>query len=210
MRKLVVQMMVSLDGYFEGPGQDLSWHRVDDELHAHFNERLATMSAFLEGRVTYQLMEAFWPTADQEPGYPPTMREFAGIWRAVPKIVFSRTLLEVGPNAALRAEVDPDEINALKQRPGGDMTLGGVDLVETFRRLDLVDEYRLYVNPVIVGHGRRLFDIADHPTDLDLVETRKFGNGVVLLRYAVSTPAASTRTSTSPDVGTGRSQSGRN
>ena len=68
------------------------------------------------------------------------------------------------------------------------MTLGGVDLVETFRRLDLVDEYRLYVNPVVVGRGRRLFETADEPTDLELVETRRFGNGVVLLRYAVRRP----------------------
>jgi dihydrofolate reductase len=185
MRKMVVQMMLSLDGYFEGPEHDLSWHLVNEELHAHFNERLATMSAFVEGRVTYQLMEAFWPSADQDPDSPPTMREFAGIWRAVPKIVFSRTLQEVGPNASLRAEVNPDEINDLKQQPGGDMTLGGADLVETFRRLDLVDEYRLYVNPVIVGHGRRLFETADTPTDLELVEHRRFGNGVVLLRYVV-------------------------
>jgi len=188
MRKIIVQMMLSLDGYFEGLDHDLSWHLVDEELHAHFNEHLATMSAFMEGRVTYELMEAFWPTADQNPDYPPTMREFAGIWRAVPKLVFSRTLQEVGPNASLRAEVDPDEIGALKQQPGGDMTLGGVNLVETFRRLDLVDEYRLYVNPVVVGRGRRLFETADHPMDLELVENRRFGNGVVLLRYAVRRP----------------------
>ena len=183
MRKIVVQMMLSLDGYFEGPDHDLSWHLVDEELHAHFNENLASMSAFVEGRVTYELMEAVWPTADQNPDYPPTMREFAGIWRAVPKIVFSRTLQEVGPNASLRAEVDPDEIRALKQQPGGDMTLGGVDLVETFRRLDLVDEYRLYVHPVVIGRGKPLFPVSDSRTELRLDETRTFGNGVVLLHY---------------------------
>jgi dihydrofolate reductase len=188
MRKIVVHMMLSLDGYFEGPDHDLSWHLVDEELHAHFNEQLATMGAFLEGRVSYQLMEAFWPTADQNPDSPPTMREFARIWRAVPKIVFSRTLQEVGPNASLRARVDPDEINALKQQPGGDMTLGGVNLVETFRGLGLIDEYRLYVNPVVIGRGRRLFETADKPTDLELVENRRFDNGVVLLRYAVHQP----------------------
>jgi dihydrofolate reductase len=185
MRKIVVQMMLSLDGYSEGPDHDLSWHLVDEELHAHVNEHLATMSALVEGRVTYELMEAYWPTADQDPDAPPTVREFAGIWRAVPKIVFSRTLQQVGANASLRAEVDPDEIRALKQQPGGDMTLGGIDLVGTFRRLDPVDEYRLHVTPVVVGRGRRLFETADHPTDLELVENRQFGNGVVLLRYAV-------------------------
>jgi dihydrofolate reductase len=185
MRQIVVHMGLSLDGFFEGPDHDISWHRVDEELHAHFNEQLATKSAFLEGRVTYELMEAYWPDADADPANEPTMKEFAGIWRAVPKIVFSRTLQQVGPNATLRSEVDPDEIRALKQQPGGDMTLGGVDLVDTFRRLDLVDEYRLYINPVVVGRGRRLFETADSPTDLELVETRGFGNGVVLVRYAV-------------------------
>src|SRR3712207_1510236 len=136
-------MMLSLDGYFEGSDHDLSWHRVDEELHAHFNEQLATNSAFMEGRVTYELMETVWPTADQDPDSPPVMREFAGIWRAVPKIVFSRTLQEVGANASLRAEVDPDEIRALKQQSGGDMTLGGVDLVGTFLPPDLDGADRL-------------------------------------------------------------------
>ncbi len=188
MRRVVVQMMLSLDGYFEGPDGDLSWHLVDEELHAHFNQHLAGMSVFLEGRVSYELMEAFWPSADEDPDNPPTMREFAGIWRAVPKIVFSRTLTDVGPNATLRAEVDPDEIASLKEQPGGDMTLGGPDLVETFRRHDLVDEYRLYVNPVLVGGGRRLFDTADSQVDLALIEHRRFSNGVVLLRYDVRKP----------------------
>ena len=188
MRKIVVHMMVSLDGYFEGPDHDLSWHQVDEELHAHFNEQLATRSAFIEGRVTYELMEAVWPTADQNPDFPAFMQEFAGIWRAVPKIVYSRTLQQVGPNATLRSEVEPDEIRALKEQPGGDMTIGGVDLVETFRRLDLIDEYRLYVAPVVVGRGRRLFETADSPTQLELVEERRFGNGVVMLRYTIRRP----------------------
>jgi dihydrofolate reductase len=188
MRRIVVQLMVSLDGYFEGPEHDLSWHPVDEELHAHMNAHLATMGAFLEGRVTYELMEAYWPTADEDPANPAVIREFAGIWRATPKMVFSRSLHQVGPNAALRSEVDPDEIRALKQEPGGDMTLGGVDLARTFRDLGLVDEYRLYVAPVLVGRGRRLFEETDAATDLELVETHRFGNGVVLLRYAVRRP----------------------
>ncbi len=143
MRTIVVQMMLSLDGFFEGPDSDLSWHRVDEELHAHFNEHLATMSAFLEGRVTYELMEAFWPTADEDPDNPPTMREFAGIWRAVPKLVFSRTLRQVGPNATLRAEVDADEIRALRQQPGGVMTLGGGGRGATERPGHRVDGFPL-------------------------------------------------------------------
>ncbi|MGY1745023.1 dihydrofolate reductase family protein [Blastococcus sp. SYSU D00695] len=185
MRKVVVHMMLSLDGFFEGPGADLGWHCVDEEVHAEFNRMLATQSLFIEGRVTYELMEAFWPHADEDPENPRTMREFAGIWRSVPKLVYSRTLREVGPNAELRSEVDADEIRALKERPGGDMTLGGADLAQAFRRLDLVDEYRLYVNPVVIGRGRRLFEPSDDRTDLELLGTRSFGNGLVELRHAV-------------------------
>jgi dihydrofolate reductase len=184
MRKIVLHMTVSLDGFFEGPDHDIGWHLVDDELHTYVNEHLAPMSAFLEGRVSYELMEGFWPTADQDPGISPPMREFAGIWRDMPKIVFSRTLEHVGENAEVRREVDPDEIRALKEEPGGDMAVGGADLADAFRRHDLIDEYRLYVNPVLLGRGRQLFAPADTPSDLRLVETHVFGNGVVLLRHA--------------------------
>ena len=184
MRKIVLHMTVSLDGFFEGPDHDIGWHLVDDELHTYVNEHLAPMSAFLEGRVSYELMEGFWPTADQDPEISPPMREFAGIWRDMPKIVFSRTLEHVGENAEVRREVDPDEIRALKEEPGGDMAVGGADLADTFRRHDLIDEYRLYVNPVLLGRGRQLFGPTDTPSDLRLVETRTFGNGVVLLRHA--------------------------
>jgi dihydrofolate reductase len=183
MRKIVVPMSVSLDGFFEGPDHDIGWHLVDDELHEYVNEHLGAMSAFLEGRVSYQLMEEFWPTADQDPAVTGPMREFSGIWRGMPKIVFSRTLEKAGDNATVRHDVDPDEIRALKKEPGGDMALGGADLVATFREHDLIDEYRLYVNPVLLGAGRRLFGPAESLSELRLVETRTFGNGVVMLRH---------------------------
>ena len=100
-KKLVFMMSVSLDGYFEGPGQDLSWHLISEELHQHFNDELRGLSAFIEGRVNYELMEGFWPTADTDPEAPAPVREFAQIWRETPKIVVSRTLTLVGPNATL-------------------------------------------------------------------------------------------------------------
>jgi dihydrofolate reductase len=183
MRKIVVHMSVSLDGFFEGPDHDLGWHRVDEELHTYFNEQIGRMSAFLDGRVTYEGMAEFWPTADSDPESTGPMVEFARIWRDMPKIVFSRTLERADWNATIRREVDPDEIRALKQEPGGDMALGGADLAETFRRHDLIDEYRLYVHPILLGRGRQLFGPADAPSDLRLVESRTFGNGVVLLRH---------------------------
>jgi dihydrofolate reductase len=183
MRKVVLWMGVSLDGFFEGPDGDIDWHRVDDELHSYMNEQLATMSAFLEGRVTYELMEEFWPAADEGPDVSPPMAEFAGIWRSTPKVVYSRTLDSPGPNATVVREVVPDDVRALKAQPGGDMTVGGADLAAEFRRHDLIDEYRLFVNPVILGRGHPLFGPGEAPTDLRLVESRTFGNGVVMLRH---------------------------
>ena len=183
MRRIVLHLMTSLDGYFEGPDADIGWHRVDEELHTYFNQLLAHSSAFLEGRVTYELMEEFWPSADQDPDAPPSMVEFAGIWRDMPKIVYSRTLETPGPNATVVRDVVPEEVRALQAQPGGDMVVGGPVLAESFRRHDLIDEYRIFVNPVLVGRGRRLFENEGMPAELRLVETRAFGNGVVMLRY---------------------------
>lgn len=183
MRQIVLHLMVSLDGYFEGPDADISWHRVDEELHTYFNRQLATASAFLEGRVTYELMEGFWPAADQDPDAGPAEVEFAGIWRDMPKIVYSRTLDTPGPHATVVRDVVPEEVRALQALPGGDMVVGGPVLAESFRRHDLIDEYRIFVNPVLVGRGRRLFESEGLPADLRLAETRAFGNGVVMVRY---------------------------
>ena len=188
MRKIIVSTSVSLDGYFEGLDHDLSWHRVDEELHAYFNDSLAPMSAFLDGRVTHEMMAGFWPTADEEPDAPAVMVEFARIWRDMPKIVFSRTLEDTRWNTTVKREVDAAEIRALQAQPGGDMVVGGANLVDTFRRLGLIDEYRIFVHPVVVGAGTPFFKQADVLTSLELLETRTFGNGVVLLRYAVPHP----------------------
>ncbi|MFC8618769.1 dihydrofolate reductase family protein [Micromonospora purpureochromogenes] len=183
MRKIVVHMSVSLDGFFEGPGGDLGWHLVDDELHRHFNAELRTMGGFLNGRRSYQLMAEFWPTADQDPASTAPVVEFAGIWRDMPKIVYSRTLDAVDWNATLVRDVVPDEVRRLKAEPGGDLALGGADLLSTFLRHDLVDEYRLYVHPVVLGGGRQLFPASGDRQPLRLTGTRTFGNGVVLLRH---------------------------
>lgn len=183
MNKIVSSISVSLDGFFEGPDGDIDWHFVDEELHQHFNDSLRTAGAFVEGRVTYQLMEEFWPTADQDPANAGPMAEFAGIWRDMPKYVCSRTLESVGPGATLLREVERDEMCAVRDAAAGDLIVGGADLVETFRRLDLVDEYRLYVHPVLLGRGRPFFGEAADRQGLRLLETRTFGTGVVLLRY---------------------------
>jgi dihydrofolate reductase len=183
MRRIVVSLSVSLDGYMEGPHRDISWHRVDDALHHHVNERLRAMSAFLMGRVTYELMTGYWPTADADPAAPAPVVEFAGIWREMPKYVYSRTLDRVDSNATIVRDVVVEDVRARKQQPGGDLVVGGADLAAAFRAHDLIDEYYLYVNPVILGRGKPLFAQSDTPTDLALVETRAFDNGVVMLRH---------------------------
>lgn len=183
MRRIVFMMSVSLDGFFEGPGRELDWQLVDEELHGHFNDWLARAGVFLDGRVTYELMASFWPTADADPAASRPMREFAGIWREMPKIVFSRTLERADWNATVVSDVVPEDIAALKAEPGGDLVLGGADLAATFMRHDLIDEYRIYVHPVLLGRGRPLFRPEDLRLSLRLAENRAFGNGVVLLRY---------------------------
>jgi dihydrofolate reductase len=183
MRKIIFMMSVSLDGYFEGPDHDLNWQSIDEEVHNHFNEWLAAAGGFLDGRVTYELMASHWPTADQDPAASAPVVEFAGIWRDMPKIVFSRTLEQAGWNTTIVREVDPEQIRELKAQPGGDLVIGGSILAAAFLAHDLIDEFRLYVQPVILGRGRLLFQSWDGPVPLRLAESRPFGNGVVLLRY---------------------------
>ena len=183
MRKIVLMLSVSLDGFFEGPNHELDWQLVDDELHEHFNEVLGAMGGFLSGRVTYELMAGFWPTADEDPTSTKPMVEFARIWREMPKIVYSTTLDHADWNATVVRDVVPAEVLKLKEQPGGDFALGGAGLAAAFMRYDLIDEHRLYVHPVLIGRGKRLFEPSDAKVDLRLAETRSFGSGVVLLRY---------------------------
>jgi dihydrofolate reductase len=183
MRKIILMMSVSLDGFIEGPHREIDWHMVDDELHAHFNKRLSAMGAFLSGRVTYELMAGFWPTADADPSSTGPMVEFARIWRDMPKIVFSRTLERAEWNTTIVRDVVAGQVMELKAQPGGDLVLGGADLAAAFMRHDLIDEYRLYVHPIVIGQGKPLFPASDAKINLQLAETRTFGNGVVLLRY---------------------------
>src|SRR5450432_243197 len=128
MRKIIFVISVSLDGFFEGPDHDIEWNMVDEEVHQYFNDMLAPMGGILEGRRSYELMEDFWPTADQDPAAPAQIVEFAGIWRNMPKFVFSRTLQHAGDNAVIVRDVVPEEIEALKAQPGGDLVVGGPDL----------------------------------------------------------------------------------
>jgi dihydrofolate reductase len=183
MSRVVLLISVSLDGFIEGPNRDIDWHIVDDELHWHFNGVLRHAGAFLDGRVTYALMAGYWPTADATPDAPAPVAEFARIWRETPKIVYSRTLERADWNTTIAREVVPAEIAALKARTRGDLFLGGAELAGTFLRHGLIDEFRIYVHPVLIGAGTPLFAPAPARIPLRLAERATFTSGVVMLRY---------------------------
>jgi len=182
MRKVIYSMFVSLDGFIEGPNREIDWHVVNEELHTYINEQERTFDIFLYGRRTYEVM-SYWQTADNNPSSSAYELEFARIWKSIPKIVFSKTLAQVEGNARLVRENIAEEIAKLKERPGKDIELGGAGIASTFIRLGLIDEYRLFVHPVILGGGTPFFPALDDKINLRLVDTRTFGSGVVLLRY---------------------------
>lgn len=183
MGRVVWMLSVSLDGFMEGPNREIDWHVVDDTLLTHFNDWLGEAGAFLDGRVTFELMAGYWPTADRDPATPPAVARFARIWREVPKYVYSRTLGLAGHHATIVREVVPGEVEALKRRYAKDLVVGGAALGNAFLRLGLIDEIRVYVHPVLVGRGKPMFEPLDGHMPLRLEENRVFDTGVVLLRY---------------------------
>ncbi len=176
-------LSVSLDGFMEGANGDLSWTAVDPELHQHFNELERATDLLLYGRRLYETMAAYWPTADEDPAAAPYQAEYARIWRSKPKIVFSRTLEQAGWNSRLVRDDAVAEVRRLKEQPGVAMSVGGAELAVTLMQHDLIDEYRLYVAPTLLGGGKPMFPPLRAPIDLRLAATQTFGSGVVLLRY---------------------------
>jgi dihydrofolate reductase len=176
-------MSVSLDGFVETPDRSLDWVIVDEELHKFFNEQARETGTSLYGRRLYQLMAAYWPTADADPSTPDYMVEFSRIWKDKPKVVFSKTLDKVEWNSRLVRGNVAEEIARLREQSDKDMELGGPNLATTFMQLGLIDEYRLFVQPVVLGAGTPFFPALDHKIDLRLVETTMFGSGVAYMRY---------------------------
>jgi len=127
-------------------------------------------------------MVAYWPTADENPSAPEFDIEYARIWKEKRKIVFSKTLARVGGECQLFRGNISEEINKLKAQPGKDMFVGGPNLASTFMKLGLIDEYWLYINPTLLGGGKPMFPHSGDKIDLKLIETRRFGCGVVLLK----------------------------
>jgi dihydrofolate reductase len=182
MRKVIYSMGVSLDGFIAGPGGEIDWSAPDEELHRFHNQQTQETGAHLLGRRLYEVM-TYWETAEENPSLPETEREFAQIWKALPKIVFSRTLEKVEGNARLAAGDVAEEVAALKEQPGEDIAVGGPGLASSLIELGLIDEFRLFVSPVLLGAGTPYFPALEERIDLELVETRTFGSRVIYLRY---------------------------
>jgi dihydrofolate reductase len=182
MRNVIYSPMVSLDGFVEGPNRELDWGIIDEELHSFINDQQRTIDAYLFGRRMYEVM-VYWDTADTDPSNPEYALEFARIWKDIHKIVFSQTLEQVQGNATLSKGNIVEEIVKLKAQPGKDLGVGGATIASTLMRSNAIDEYWLYVQPVILGSGTPMFPSLDDPINLRLIETRTFNSGVVLLRY---------------------------
>jgi dihydrofolate reductase len=183
MRRVIYSMGVSLDGFIAGPGGEIDWSAPDEELHRFHNAQTRELGAQLCGRRLYEEMR-FWDTADENPALAEHGLEFARIWQALPKVVFSTTLQRVEGNARLAEGDLAEEVARLKAQPGGDIAVGGAGLASAFVARGLVDEFRLFVNPVVLGGGTPYFPSLERRVDVELVETRTFGSRVVYVRYA--------------------------
>ncbi|MQA09957.1 MAG: dihydrofolate reductase [Pseudonocardiaceae bacterium] len=183
MRKILYWVHSSLDGYINGPNGEFDWPAVGPELFEYsygLNDRVDT---FLYGRVVWDLMSGYWPHAESMSDDEHDLK-FAPVWRATPKIVFSRTLGEAGWGARVINGNVADEVTALKQQPGKDLLLtGGSGLAATLTDLGLIDEYHITIHPVVLGGGKPLFPAPADCLNLRLTESRTFDGKSVLLRY---------------------------
>jgi dihydrofolate reductase len=179
MRKLIAAINMTLDGYCDHTAMI-----PDEELHQHYSDLLRSAGALIYGRITYQLMESHWPSVVKKPTGIRSMDEFALAIDDIQKIVFSRTLKEVGwKNVSLKKEVTKDGILDLKRQPGKDMLVGSPGLIVALAQLGLVDEFQLGLQPTVVGSGLPLFKGIKERMDLKLLWTKAFGCGAVIHCY---------------------------
>jgi dihydrofolate reductase len=176
MRKLIVQEMITIDGFFAGPNGEIDWHNVDDEYGEYAKNFLNSIDVLLFGRVTYQLMASYWPTASND---------IAHKMNTIPKIVFSKTLKKVEwQNTRLVIEDVVEEIKNLKQQPGKDLAiLGSADLASNLMNAGLIDEYQITVVPVVLGNGKPLFKDTHDRVTMKLLNSKTLRSGSVQLFY---------------------------
>ena len=186
MRKVTCSMSVSLDGYIVGPDGNFDWTAPDEEVFRFWIDDIRQVGVHLLGRRLYETM-LYWESADQESSVDVADREWNALWKPLPKVVFSTTLATVQGNARLASGGLAEEIERLRAEPGeGDIAIGGATLAAEAAALGLIDEYQAMVHPVLVGGGIPFFPRRERRVDLELVETRAFGSGLVLLRHRVA------------------------
>jgi dihydrofolate reductase len=185
MRKLVSFFHVSLDGYVGGPNGEMDWIKVDEEIFEHVGQRVNDSDTALYGRVTWQMMEGYWPTAGDEPGASKHDIEHAAWYKKAHKIVLSKTMQgEQLPNTIFIGENVEDRIKAVKQQDGTEILIfGSPSATHTLLQYDLIDEFWLFVNPVLLGRGIPLFKNVPQKMPLTLVSSKTFANGVIAMQY---------------------------
>jgi dihydrofolate reductase len=181
MNRLIVMLSVSLDGFFEGPNADISWHQVTEELHQDMNAVLGKSGGLLNGRRNWELMASFWPQVP--PDEPAVTKEFSAIWNRIPQHVFSTTLSSVEHGATLHHSLDV--VPELKAQALGDLYAGGGTLAAGLAQRGWVDSYVLHVVPVVLGAGTPLF-APGHRQDVRLASHKTYPDGVIQLRYDVA------------------------
>ena len=186
MGSVVLTSQVSLDGFISDSNGSIDWHVVGSEVHADFNKLARSADSFLYGRVTYEDMASFWPTADADPDAPPEMIEYAQIARDKPKLVFSGTLGEAGWNTeVVRPDRLAEAVGELRSRPETmHLLYASADLAATLMQQNVIDQLLLYINPVVLGGGKPLLSAHQQRHGLRLLESCTYGNGVVMVRYA--------------------------
>jgi dihydrofolate reductase len=181
MRKIIFFNLTSLDGYFEGPDRDINWHHVDDEFNEFAIQQTGEFGVLLFGRVTYELMASYWPT-DAAKRDDPIIAE---LMNRLPKIVFSNTLEKAEwENTKLVRDNIVEKVSKLKELPGKDIAIfGSSDLAVTLIDLGLIDEFRIMINPIVLGEGKPILQGIKSKLELKLLKTRTFKSGNVLLYY---------------------------
>jgi dihydrofolate reductase len=184
MAKLIYSAIASLDGYVEDADGNFDWAAPDEEVHAFVNDLERPIGTYLYGRRMYETM-VVWDDADAFAGEPPVAQEFSAIWRAADKVVYSRTL-ESASSARTRIEreLEPEAVRQMKASAERDITVGGAELAGQALKAGLVDEIQLFLTPVVVGGGKRALPDGARVA-LELLEERRFANGVVYVRYGV-------------------------
>jgi dihydrofolate reductase len=187
MANLIYSAIASLDGYVADENGSFDWAAPDEEVHRFVNDLERPVGTYLFGRRMYEVM-AYWETAHTVANQTPIARDFAEIWQAADKVVYSRTLEEVS-SARTRIErsFDPEAVRELKASAERDLTVGGPELAAQAFEAGLVDELQLFLAPVVVGGGNRALPDNVRVT-LELLDERRFGNGMVFLRYRAGVP----------------------